>query len=84
MAEEILFYVWKNLILKLSFVSFDAFYGRDLSLLQRLNKSSITFMADIPEKQSMYLNSFDIVVPKKNQWQGVLQLMQSLIHLRLG
>lgn len=70
LAEEIIFHVWRNLKLKFSFVSFDAFYGRDFSLLQRLDKASITFVADIPETQSIYLKPFDIIVPEKKPGRG--------------
>lgn len=70
LAEEIIFHVWRNLNLKFSFVSFDAFYGRDFSLLQRLDKASITFMADIPETQSIYLKSFDVAIPIRKAGRG--------------
>ncbi len=70
LAEEIIFHVWKSLKIKFSFVSFDAFYGRSLSLLQRLNEAGITFMADIAENQSIYLNPFNIAVPEKKPGRG--------------
>lgn len=70
LAEEIIFHVWKSLKLKFSFVSFDAFYGRDLSLLQSLDKAGITFMADIAENQSIYLVPFKIAVPEKKLGRG--------------
>jgi len=70
LAEEIIFHVWKKLKLKFSFVSFDAFYGRDLALLQSLCKEGITFMADIAENQSIYLSSFNIEIPGKKPGRG--------------
>ena len=70
LAEEIINYVWKKLNLKFDFVSFDAFYGRDLSFLQRLYKSGITFMADIPESHHVFLKPFTIAVPEKKPGRG--------------
>ena len=70
LAEEIILHVWKKLKLKFSFVSFDAFYGRDLSLLNSLSQAGIIFMADIPENYSIYLEPFDIKVPKKKEGRG--------------
>lgn len=70
LAREIIFHVWKTLKLKFSYVSFDAFYGRDLNLLECLDKNGIVFMADIPESHIVYLKDFYLRIPKKKAGRG--------------
>lgn len=45
----------KRLKIPFQWVVFDAFYGRELSLLRKLESLSITFMAQVPESHLIFL-----------------------------
>lgn len=48
-------------------VTFDAFYGRDLGFQCDLIKASIPFVADVPKTTIIYLEPFQMRVPKKEE-----------------
>jgi SRSO17 transposase len=66
-ATEIIAHVIKELKIKVRWVCFDAFYGRDLALLADLIKYRIEFVADVPDDMRMWLFPFQMRVPVRKK-----------------
>lgn len=62
-AHQIINHITKGLDVKVSWVCFDAFYGRDTALLADLIKRGLNFVADIPDKTHIYLEAFRMRIP---------------------
>ncbi len=69
-ALELIADIRKRLKIPFQWVVFDAFYGRDLGLLRELHRLSITFMAQIPDSHRVFLNDFDLKIPKSKSKRG--------------
>jgi SRSO17 transposase len=66
-ATEIIAHVIKELKIKVRWVCFDAFYGRDLTLLADLIKYGIEFVADVPDDMRIWLSPFQMRVPVRKK-----------------
>ena len=64
-AREIIDHVIDKLQVKVSWVCFDAFYGRDGLLLAHLISKGISFIADVPDNLQVCLEPFQMRVPVK-------------------
>jgi SRSO17 transposase len=62
-ARSIIMHVIKGLQVKVRWVCFDAFYGRDATLLADLIKSGIEFVADVPDSLQIWLEPFQMRIP---------------------
>jgi SRSO17 transposase len=65
LATEIIEHVTGRLKVKVAWVCFDAFYGRDTALLATLIKKQIAFIADVPETMQVWTEAFQMRVPLK-------------------
>jgi SRSO17 transposase len=63
LARELIDHIIKGLKVKVGWVCFDAFYGRDASLLAYLIKSKIEFVADMQDNLKIWLEPFQMRVP---------------------
>lgn len=63
LAKEIIDHVVLKLKVKVKWVCFDAFYGRDANLLCYLIKIGLPFVADVPESHGIWLEAFQMRVP---------------------
>jgi len=63
-AKQLLTHVTNQLKVKVKWVCFDAFYGRDASLLAHLIKQELHFVADVPDNLQIWLEPFQMRVPK--------------------
>jgi SRSO17 transposase len=66
-AAEIIAHVIKGLKIKVRWVCFDAFYGRDMALLADLIKNGIEFVADVPDNLQVWLEPFQMRIPAKKK-----------------
>jgi SRSO17 transposase len=66
LARSIIMHVIKELGIKVRWVCFDAFYGRDSTLLAGLIKNGIEFVADVPDSLQIWLEPFQMRVPLQN------------------
>jgi SRSO17 transposase len=62
-ARTIITHVVKELKIKVSWVCFDAFYGRDSGLLCWLVQQKIEFVADVQDNLKIWLESFQMRIP---------------------
>ena len=62
-AATIIRHVIKELQVKVRWVCFDAFYGRDSALLAGLIKEGIEFVADVQDNLQVWLEPFQMRVP---------------------
>lgn len=62
-AAIIIWRVIKELQIKVRWVCFDAFYGRDAALLADLIKSGIEFVADVQDNLQIWLEPFQMRIP---------------------
>lgn len=67
---ELIIDIKKRLKIRFQWVVFDAFYGRDLGLLRELERISVIFMAQIPESHNVFLNDFELKIPKQKSVRG--------------
>ena len=65
LATEIIEHITGTLKVKLSWVCFDAFYGRDAALLAVLIKKDLEFVADVPQNLHIWTEPFQMRVPVK-------------------
>jgi SRSO17 transposase len=70
LAKEIILDVKVNKRIDFGWVVFDAFYGRDSSLLCNLVKQGISIIGDVPGNLTIYLDKFQMRIPKKNSARG--------------
>lgn len=63
-AFEIITHVSSVLKVPVKWICFDAFYGRDAALLANLIKRGLHFVADIPDNLQVWLEPFQMRVPK--------------------
>jgi len=63
LATTIINHVIKELKVKVRWVCFDAFYGRDAALLAGLIKDGIEFVADVQDNLQVWLELFQMRVP---------------------
>lgn len=63
LAWDIISYLWKDKKIKFGWVNLDAFYGRDQTLLEKMDISGITYIADVPIDTLVYLKDFDLIIP---------------------
>jgi SRSO17 transposase len=66
-AAVIINHVIKVLNVKVRWVCFDAFYGRDITLLADLIKAGIEFVADVPDNLRLWLEPFEMRVPTRKE-----------------
>jgi SRSO17 transposase len=66
-AAFIINHVIKVLKVKVRWVCFDAFYGRDTMLLADLIEAGIEFVADVPDNLQIWLEPFQMRVPPKKE-----------------
>jgi len=66
LARSIIMHVIKELGIKVRWVCFDAFYGRDSTLLAGLIKNGIEFVADVPDSLQIWLEPFQMRIPVQN------------------
>ena len=59
-ARSIIMHIIKGLQVKVRWVCFDAFYGRDATLLADLIKNGIEFVADVPDSLQIWLEPFQM------------------------
>ena len=64
-ARIIIDHVIKELEVKVKWVCFDAFYGRDAALLAYLVKNKISFVADVQDNLKVWLEPFQMRVPRQ-------------------
>lgn len=64
LAKAIISHVTNDLKVKVSWVCFDAFYGRDAVLLADLIKRRLAFVADVPGNIMVWLEPFQMRIPK--------------------
>lgn len=69
-AAVIINHVIKVLKVKVRWVCFDAFYGRDTTLLADLLKAGIEFVADVPDNLQIWLEPFQMRIPAKKGIRG--------------
>lgn len=69
-ALELINHTIDTLKLPVKYVSFDAFYGRDSSLLATLKDKKIHFVADVPENYQVCLERFQMRLPKRKGTKG--------------
>lgn len=69
-AEALIEHVICKLRLPVSYVSFDAFYGRDTALLASLKQKGIHFIADVPDNLQVCLHPFQMRVPRPTSQRG--------------
>lgn len=62
-ARRIIDHVIRELKVKVKWVCFDAFYGRDAALLGHLIKNGISFVADAPDNLQVWLEPFQMRIP---------------------
>lgn len=62
-ALDLISHTIDTLKLPVKYVSFDAFYGRDSSLLGTLKNKKIQFVADVPENYQICLERFQMRLP---------------------
>jgi len=62
-ARKIIHHVIKELKVKVKWVCFDAFYGRDAALLAYLVKNGVSFVADVQDNLKIWLEPFQMRVP---------------------
>lgn len=62
-ARSIIMHVIKTLQVKVRWVCFDAFYGRDALLLADLIKNGIEFVADVPDSLQIWVEPFQMRIP---------------------
>jgi SRSO17 transposase len=65
LAMQIIDHVTAVLRVGVKWVCFDAFYGQDASLLADLIKRGLHFVADVPDSLQVWLELFQMRVPKK-------------------
>lgn len=65
LAKEIIQQVVSVLKVRVKWVCFDAFYGRDTHLLCSLIKIGLPFVADVPDNIRIWLEPFQMRVPPK-------------------
>ncbi|WPV67789.1 IS701 family transposase [Chitinophaga sp. LS1] len=63
LAKEIIDHVVLFLKIKVKWVCFDAFYGRDANLLCNLIRIGLPFVADVPDSHKVWLEAFQMRVP---------------------
>lgn len=64
-AAAIIAHVIKELKIRVRWVCFDAFYGRDAALLVDLIKNGIEFVADVQDNLQVWLEPFQMRVPAR-------------------
>ncbi len=69
-ALDLINHTISTLKLPVKYVSFDAFYGRDSSLLATLKDKKIHFVADVPENYRICLEPFQMRLPKAKSAKG--------------
>jgi SRSO17 transposase len=69
-AQAIIDYIVGELKIKVQWISFDAFYGRDTALLAHLVKEKCEFIADVPDTHKVWLKPFQMRVPKTTGSRG--------------
>jgi SRSO17 transposase len=69
-ALDLVVDIRKRLKIHFQWVVFDAFYGRDLGLLRKINLMDITFMAQIPESHQVFTKDFEVKIPKRKSKRG--------------
>ena len=69
-ALDLIVDIKKRLKIPFQWVVFDAFYGRDLGLLRKLHGMAITFMAQVPESHQVFLQDFELAIPKQKSKRG--------------
>ncbi len=69
-ALDLINHTIDTLKLPVKYVSFDAFYGRDTSLLATLKDRKIHFVADVPESHQICLERFQMRLPKRKGSKG--------------
>jgi SRSO17 transposase len=62
-ARQLIDHVNKELNIGVQWICFDAFYGRDTTLLAHLIKNGQQFVADVPEDTRVWLEPFQMRVP---------------------
>lgn len=62
-ASEVIDHITNELNVSVTWVCFDAFYGRDSSLLAGLIKRGLHFVADVPDNTSIYMEAFQMRIP---------------------
>jgi SRSO17 transposase len=65
LARQMIKHVVEELKVKVAWVCFDAFYGRDHSLLADLISKKIEFVADVPDNLNICLEAFQMRIPVK-------------------
>lgn len=63
LARTLIDHVVKELRIKVRWVCFDAFYGRDAALLAHLVKRNLFFVADVQDNLKIWLEPFQMRVP---------------------
>lgn len=63
LAKEIIHHVVSELKVKVRWVCFDTFYGRDANFLCSLIKTRLPFVADVPDNLHIWLEPFQMRVP---------------------
>jgi SRSO17 transposase len=69
-ALDLINHTIDTLKLPVKYVSFDAFYGRDSSLLATLKNKKIHFVADVPENHQICLEPLQMRLPKGKGTKG--------------
>lgn len=69
-AQAIIRHVTTDLQIPVQWVGFDAFYGRDMSLLSGLAELQQEFIADVPGNIHVWLSGFEMEIPEKVSGKG--------------
>lgn len=67
LAWDIISYLWKEKEIKFGWVNLDAFYGRDQSLLEKMDKSEVIYVADVPIDLQVYVKDFTLKIPENKR-----------------
>ena len=69
-ALQLIKHTIEVLKIPVKYVSFDAFYGRDTSLLATLKDRQVYFVADVPQNLQICLHPFQMRLPKARSTRG--------------
>jgi SRSO17 transposase len=70
LAKEIIEHTLKTLKIKVACINFDSFYGRATGLLAAINNLKQHYIADVPESHEIYLEKFQMRIPKSTNTRG--------------
>ncbi len=83
LAWDIIDYLWNDKKVKFGWVNLDAFYGRDQSLLEKMDKSGITYVADVPMDLKLYPKDFELIIPSNPRGRKATKARPDQLPIRI-